>query len=207
MNKRRCVWTLLAAALLFGAFGPSAASASGRRAMPAPYWGYNTYPGAVYPYYYTNPYYYNPYVLPLPSYSILPSMAWPYSYDAPSYYRSPYRPVADGAVIDRLEAPPRMRSSLYPAIPFEKTSDVDRRRVRFEITVPFENAIVTFDGHETKQTGLKRVFVTPPMDEGKEYTVTITARWPTGDGTLSAPRQKTFTVTAGQTIQHTFIVQ
>src|SRR5207247_1282936 len=118
--------------------------------------------------------------------------------------------IADdyGYVRDPLAPPPRMRASLYPAVPFEKSSETasaDRRRVRFEITVPYADATVTFDGARTKQTGLNRVFVTPPMDDGKEYTVTIVVQWTKQDGTPSAPRQKAFTARAGQTIQHTFV--
>ena len=106
-----------------------------------------------------------------------------------------------------------MRTSLYPAVPYDRTpkppepkviDDDGLRRVRFEITVPHADAIVTFDGAVTKQTGLTRVFVSPPMAAGKEYTVTIDARWKKQDGEMSQPRPRTFTVTAGQRIEHTF---
>ena len=196
MKTQRCVWALLAAAGLVGTLAVSEANAWGRRGYygaPSPYyvypsWGYD----------------YNPYVLPLPAYGILP----------PGYYDrdvSGFRTAADyGYTHDPSATPAKKRAALYPAVPYEPTPAerlADLRRVRFEITVPHADALVTFNGLETKQTGLSRVFVTPPMMEGKEYTVTIDARWKKQDGTLSAPRPRTFTVVGGQTVQHTFIEQ
>ncbi len=201
MKYPRCIGALLVALLLLGALGVSEASAFGRRAMPAPGVYYYDYPGAVYPYW-SYPYY----VAPLPAYGILPPpVTSVYGYGT-NY--GAYRTAEDyGYMRDRFETPPRMRLSMYPAVPFEASPATERRRARFEVKVPVADAIVYFDGVQTQQTGLNRVFVTPALDEGKEYTITIMVRWPTEDGSLSAPRQKSFTVTAGQTIQTTFIVQ
>ena len=204
MKSRQAVWELLGTAFLFGSLGISDAEGFGpRRVFVTPGYSYYPYPATNYSYYY------NPYIVPLPAYGILPPPNVNLVYGADWQGYGVQRTAQDyGYPRDPLAPPARMRSSEYPAIPFERTPEVrltDRRRVRFEITVPFANAIVTFDGAKTTQTGLTRVFVTPPMQEDKDYSVTISVQWPTQDGTLSAPRQKTFTVVAGETVQHTFI--
>jgi uncharacterized protein (TIGR03000 family) len=205
MMFRRCVWALLVAAVFLGSLGSSEVNAFGpRRVLVAP-----GYPGMYYPGpgYYP---YYNPYVAPLPAYGILPqplaTMNMLYGYDSQAY--GIQRTAENyGYRRDQFEAPARKRNSLYPAVPFEKSPEdrlTDLRRVRFEITVPFADAVVTFDGAKTKQTGVTRAFVTPPMQEDKEYSVTITVQWTEQDGTPRT-RQKAFTVVAGETVTHTFI--
>jgi uncharacterized protein (TIGR03000 family) len=204
MTFRQCIWALLLAGLFLDPLGISEVNAfPPRRVFVASFPGVVYFPpGPVYPYYY------NPYVMPLPAYGILPAplatMNMVYRYDA--VYYGVQRTAEDYGY--QLDTPARKRTSLYPAVPFEKLPEVrlaDLRRVRFEITVPYADAVVNFDGAKTKQTGLRRVFVTPPMQEDKEYTATIMVQWTKQDGTLSAPRQKTFTVVAGETVQHTFI--
>jgi uncharacterized protein (TIGR03000 family) len=158
---------------------------------------YYSYPSTGYGDYYLP--YENPYVAPLPGYAILPlPLASPN-----------WRPERGWIGFGRdstSDRGPRSRPTLYPAVPYEPTpSATDRLRARFEIGVPYANALVTFDGAKTKQAGLNRVFVTPPMEEGKEYTVTIAVQWMKEDGSMSTPRTKTFNVKAGQTIQHTFV--
>lgn len=200
MKFRLCMRALLLAGVLLGPVGISEVNAQ-RRVFVGPTLSY--FPqGPAYPYYY------NPYVMSLPAYGILPqplaTMNMVYRYDA--VYYGVQRTAEDYGY--QLDTPARKRASLYPAVPFEKLPEVrlaDLRRVRFEITVPYADAVVYFDGAKTKQTGLKRIFVTPPMQEDKEYSATIMVRWTKQDGTLSAPRQKTFTVVAGETVQHTFI--
>jgi uncharacterized protein (TIGR03000 family) len=44
------------------------------------------------------------------------------------------------------------------------------------VRVP-ENAQVFFDDTPTTQTGRDRMFATAPLDSGKNYTYTISARW------------------------------
>ena len=207
MKFQRCVWVCLAAALLLSSLATAKLSAFPPRG------GYVT-PGAEGLYYYRAPmysyYYFNPYVMPLPGYGILPPLASTYQYYGHESQSSDWFRTAEdyGYTPDRFESPPRKRTALHPAVPFERSPEVrlaDLRRVRFEITVPYADAIVQFDGAKTKQTGLKRVFVTPPMQEDKDYSVTIVVQWLTNEGALSSPRQKTFTVVAGETVQHTFI--
>jgi uncharacterized protein (TIGR03000 family) len=202
MKVRQCIWVLLVAGIFLSSLGISQVNAQ-RRVFVGPGVGVIYFPpGPVYPYYY------NPYVMALPAYGILPpplaTMNMVYRYDAVFY--GVQRTAEDYG--HQLDAPARMRASLYPAVPFERLPEVrlaDLGRVRFEITVPYADAVVYFDGAKTKQTGLRRIFVTPPMQEDKEYTATIMVQWTKQDGTLSAPRQKTFTVVAGETVQHTFV--
>jgi len=147
---------------------------------------------------------YNPYVVPLPAFGILPVPA-PSKY---LYHRPDAVQRAPEIYLYQPDAPVQKRPSRSPVVPYEKSSDerlLDLRRVRFEITVPYENAVVFFDGVKTKQTGTKRVFMTPPMEEGKTYSVTIAVQWTKDDGTPSLPRTKTFNAVAGETIRHTFI--
>jgi uncharacterized protein (TIGR03000 family) len=198
MKFRRLAWLLMVGALIWVSLGSDRAEAWPRRYYLTPSYTVPYYP--VEPTYSVMPYSVyqsvNPYVAPYPAYGILPPAR-----EISGYYTAPADEVQYGM-------PARKRPSMYPAVPFE-AGPVDRtleaRRVRFEITVPRADAIVLFDGVQTKQTGLTRVFMTPPMQEDKEYTVTIDARWPTEDGTLSKSRPRTFTVTPGQTVLHTFI--
>jgi uncharacterized protein (TIGR03000 family) len=149
----------------------------------------------------------NPYVAPYPAYGILPGPimlgAWQFSGDT-SYTG---RTAQDyGYTQDHFATPPRKRESMYPAVPFEKAPGdrlADIRRVRFEIHVPYENAIVRIDGAETKQTGLNRVYLTPPMDEDRLFTSEFEVRWTDEQGKAHSQR-KTFEFVAGETIRHTF---
>jgi len=50
---------------------------------------------------------------------------------------------------------------------------------RLTLTLPAE-AKLTIDGHETKATSATRVFITPPLDNGKSYTYTLKATVPVG---------------------------
>jgi uncharacterized protein (TIGR03000 family) len=198
MKNRRCTWALCVAAVVLGSFAGSTADAGGRRAFVAPSVAYyNPPPIGGYGVYYWM------YVAPLPGYGILPppfSMMNQYGY-AYDPYGLGYQRSAEG-----YGYTPRMRVSLYPAIPFEKAAQerlTELRRVRYEITVPCANAVVLFDGVKTKQTGMTRVFVTPPMQEDKEYTSNITVEWTDKDGTPRT-RTRTFAFRGGDTVRHTF---
>jgi uncharacterized protein (TIGR03000 family) len=165
----------------------------------APY-GIST-PGYGYGYGYGN---YNYGFAPLPAYGIMPAPLATMDMLYKDGFGQSQLPVVDPDVL----FPPRARGSLYPAVPYEKSPEAkqaDRRRVRFEITLPYGNSIVKFDDAPTKQTGVQRTFVTPPMPEDKQFTVTIEAQWPVEGGKMSVPRRKTFTVVAGQTVEYTFV--
>ena len=152
---------------------------------------------------------YSPYIMPLPGYGVLP----PHLASNPWHYYGIQRqdaqfPAPRGQVPDLLDYTPRKRNALHPAMPFERTPEeqlADRRRVRFEIHVPDEKAVVFFDGVATKQAGLTRVFVTPPMDEDREYTAMIRVEFMGKESKTPKKRQREFTLVAGQTVKHTFV--
>jgi uncharacterized protein (TIGR03000 family) len=163
-----------------------------------------TQPYTPYSNYYYNAPAYVPYVAPYPAYGILPP-----PFVTERYYMARQQTTSGKTAEDygqRVESQPRMRGSLYPALPYEKTPAerlADSRRVRYEIEVPFEDAIVYIDGAKTKQTGLKRVFVTPPMDEDRNYTATIKVVM-TNRFQKTFERTETPTFVAGETVRLKF---
>src|SRR5262249_4122093 len=59
---------------------------------------------------------------------------------------------------------------------------------------------LTIDGTETRQTGLTRVFESPPIDPGKDYTYTVVAKWRPNNYT-TVIRTRTVTVRAVRTTE------
>jgi uncharacterized protein (TIGR03000 family) len=174
MMYRRSVGLL--AAVLFGALSVGQAGADGpRRAAIVPY-GYAAPFGAPYGYFYNpysynpygapfpaNGYYYNPYVAPFPAYGILPP---PFATLRMVYGDSE-----------------RERTEVRRARPPEKSAEdlsADVTRFRFEITVPTPDAIVLVGGAKTTQTGLQRVYLTPPLVVDRYYTYTVEVQWTEG---------------------------
>lgn len=79
--------------------------------------------------------------------------------------------------------PPRMRATVYPAIPLPprqviaaKLSGVDDSKAFLTLVVPQENALVWLNGAPMSLTGLERRFVTPPLDPG-EYIFQVRVQW------------------------------
>jgi uncharacterized protein (TIGR03000 family) len=151
--------------------------------------------------------YYNPYIAPYPAYGILPEPLATRAILGTGTY-SGARRTADEYGYDRaLIDTPRKRASAYPAVPYENTPPVDKladlRRVKFIVHVPTEDAVVLFDGAETKQTGLTRTFRTPPMEEDRLFSSTIEAIW-RNDADKKEERKETRKFVAGETITITF---
>ena len=206
MKLQRSLWAMLAAGILLTTLAVSDVHAQrrfffyspqGPFVQSAPY-------GPIAPMY---PHAYNPYVAPYPAYGILPGpvILSPWQYGAEQGFSG--RTAADyGYSREQFETPPRKRNAMYPAVPFEKGPGdrmTEIRRVRFEITVPREDAIVLIDGVQTKQTGLNRVFLTPAMDEDRLFTSSFEVRWTDGAGKTQSI-QRTFEFVAGETIRHQF---
>ncbi len=173
MMYRRCVRALLLAAVVVGALGAQA-FAGGRRAAIVPFYGYAE-PAFGYGY----GYYYNPYVAPFPAYGILPP---PYSTIRMYYGDDNRTPGIAGTTTNQLDYVPRMRASEFPAVPFQKppveAAPVDlKQRFQFEITVPTADAVVLVEGAKTTQTGLHRVYMTPPLVADKHYAYTVEVQW------------------------------
>ena len=66
---------------------------------------------------------------------------------------------------------------------------------RIRVVVPVADAEVTFEGIPTRQRGTQRVFETPPMAPGEEFTYTVTATW--REGGQRVTREENVTVRAG----------
>jgi uncharacterized protein (TIGR03000 family) len=159
-----------------------------------PTWGYGS------PMVYS---YYQAWYMPLPAYGIMPQPLATYNMLQGGTLRS----SDDFRARDYYEPPARMRTSMYPAVPNERGSGVrveDLRRVRFDIVVPFENAVVFFDGTKTTQSGQRRIYQTPPLEEDKQYVVTIRVEFNDKAGERRV-RSREFTVVAGQSVTHAFI--
>src|SRR5215510_5618039 len=149
MMIRRCIGMMLAASVLILVASVSEAGPFFfRRAAMAP--AYNAYPyGYVAPQY--NPYApFGPYTAQLPAYGVIPLPL------ATHQMLGLDRATEYTPSTNEMLYLPRARPSIYPAVPYEPalTKTVDKTRARFEITVPTPNAIVTFDGAKTSQTGL-----------------------------------------------------
>jgi uncharacterized protein (TIGR03000 family) len=64
------------------------------------------------------------------------------------------------------------------------------------VNVPDANARVWIQGQLTPETGMRRVFVTPPLDFGINYTYAVRAHW--GDGDRAVDQTRTVPIRAGQ---------
>ena len=213
MRHQRFIWSLLAAAVLWSSLAaPKAVRLSGS-------WCFLHYPSGgpfmggplMQPYSpYTN-YYYTyptdmPYVAPYPAYGILPP-----PFVTAHYYESRKIQYSSGKTAEdygyRIDGQPRLREARY----IRRCRSSRRRgsgwpicgRVRYEIEVPFANAVVYIDGAKTKQTGLKRVYVTPPMQEDRYYTATIKVEW-VDQFQKTRQREQSFNFVAGQTVRAQF---
>jgi uncharacterized protein (TIGR03000 family) len=76
----------------------------------------------------------------------------------------------------------------------------DKKPAGLRVLMPVPGATLLIDGTETRQTGLTRLFESPPIDPGKDYTYTVVAKWmPNNYTTIS--RTRVVTVKAGQTTE------
>ena len=153
MNRRRFA-TLFAAAAVFACCG---ANAFAQTVAVPPY----SDPAYLLPGYY----YCNPYIAPFPGYGILPppfaTMQMLYGHDW-----------------ENRKPAPAARTTRQ--VNYQAPTPVEVDRFRFEIAVPTENAVVLLNGVLTKQKGLNRVYVTPPLVADKRYTYTVEVQWMDG---------------------------
>ena len=121
-----------------------------------------------------------------------PGLIHYYTYPSPVLWGSPYSTLhgalgsystdgtdaADGRSIYAPDAftSPRMRTSLYPAIPYRDVGN-EEGAAHLDVHVPDANAQLYFNGALTRQTGTDRTFVTPPLTSGTSYTYNLQARW------------------------------
>ena len=71
----------------------------------------------------------------------------------------------------------------------------DAAPAKIHVTLPAD-AQLTFDGARTTATSADRMFVTPPLQEGKVYHYTLQAHYMRGDDAVTVARR--ITVRAGQ---------
>jgi uncharacterized protein (TIGR03000 family) len=72
-------------------------------------------------------------------------------------------------------------------------------RVRFDVTVPQDDAELLVEGSATQGTGRSRVVESGPLEAGRRYEYTFTAKWRPIGYTLMT-RNKTVSFTAGDTV-------
>jgi uncharacterized protein (TIGR03000 family) len=155
--------------------------------------------------YYTEPYVYSSpgYVYSSPSYG---SSSPGYVYSSPSYGSSSLGYVMPGTVTGSTGAVGTAGyQSFYPggtsgAQPGQG-QPADNTRTYIRVRVPAD-AQVFFDGQPTSQTGTERMFVSPPLATGPNYSYEISARWMQNGQEMKQSR--TVRLTPGQTVNVDF---
>ena len=219
MKLQHCMWASLTALLLAGVLVLDT-DASGRRgggvSPGVHYYGWPDGAGGglgmpygaagvwYYPYGPVYPYYSNPYIMPYPAYGILPPPFATWNYMGYDPFNPKHRMTTQRALGDTET--PRKRSSLYPAVPFDAApgeTQKDTSRATFLVTVPKADAVIIFDGGETKQQGLKRRYQTPPLEAGKTYSYLVEGIWRDEAG-KQVWRKEQRTFKAGETVSIDF---
>jgi uncharacterized protein (TIGR03000 family) len=83
-------------------------------------------------------------------------------------------------------------------------SPVGRNPVEITVHVP-AGAQIWFDGRETAQTGTKRVFLSPPLEPGRDFAYEVRVQW--RDGERMVNWTQSLTVRAGDRIGLTYTRQ
>ena len=98
---------------------------------------------------------------------------------------------------------PRMRASLYPAIPLPSREIIAARlgggednRAHVTLDVPAPDAHVWIEGVLMTQTGFRRQFVTPPLTGDGPFTLNVRIEWTDELGTQR--RSRAIRVTPGE---------
>jgi uncharacterized protein (TIGR03000 family) len=137
-------------------------------------------------YYYTSPYYYTaPYYS---SYNYTPPVV---NY-SPNYYVTP--PATTTLVTPSALPSADDVSQAGYAEPIQAPTDA---RSHVEVVLPSADAEVLFNGNLTRQKGVDREFVSPPLTPGQTYHYTVEAHWMENGRQVAETR--TVTVGAGQT--------
>jgi uncharacterized protein (TIGR03000 family) len=77
------------------------------------------------------------------------------------------------------------------------TAGTSNQPVEISVRVP-AGATIRFDGNATAQTGTERLFFSPPLRPGRDYTYDVRLRWTDGGRTVEKTRR--LTVRAGDQI-------
>src|SRR5262249_48369023 len=95
---------------------------------------------------------------------------------------------------------PITRSQSYYYAPGEPSSVNDT--VTINVTVPADDAKISFDGSMTVQRGKQRQFVSPPLQPGRAYTYDVQVSWKQDGREVTRNRRITFH--AGDVVNLTF---
>jgi uncharacterized protein (TIGR03000 family) len=115
-----------------------------------------------------------------PNYGYAPSV----QYVTPSYYYTPSTTIV---------TPAQTYDPNVSQASFTQPDD----RAHLDVRVPAADAQILFDGDPTRQQGMDRVFVSPPLTPGKSFTYNIEARWMENGRMVNQSRA--VTISAGQT--------
>jgi len=149
---------------------------SGYYSSGSPYYGYGYRPYSYGGYY--GGYSYSPY-----SYSQSGYYSPSYNYSAPAYSTSGYTVV------------PQTSNGISPAS--YSTSESSQNVAHLNVMLPAADAEVWLGNSQTTQQGMQRLFQSPALEPGKDYTYTVKARW-TSDG-KAVEQTRDVNVRAGQT--------
>ncbi len=123
---------------------------------------------------------------PVPVYGPVPGVFG--NNDLVRQYRSTLSPAFPGyGWIGIYAASPRLRHpsvSVWPTVEQFSTAPIEAvpaakngGRLILSVKVPQPAAEVFVDGKKTAQTGTDRIFESPPLEAGKSFKYTVTARW------------------------------
>jgi uncharacterized protein (TIGR03000 family) len=110
---------------------------------------------------------------------------------------SPYAGAYYAGSVDSAPNVTNVISNYGPTYSSEE-SESRAQQALLKVKLPRPDARVMIDGQPTEQTGTERAFVSPRLDQGKNYTYTVKATW--NDGGREMSREKTVQFRAGQDV-------
>jgi uncharacterized protein (TIGR03000 family) len=105
---------------------------------------------------------------------------WGWGFDSPGYF-------ADSGFSPGYDNGQRISAYQDPAAP----PPVPQNTALIRVLVP-DDAKIWFNQAETTQTGPVRVFNTPQLEPGRNYTYDVRAQWRSGDHEVNQNRQASF---------------
>jgi uncharacterized protein (TIGR03000 family) len=110
------------------------------------------------------------------------SRGWPSTYNNTSMYSYSSEPYRLGSITPAAwdVTNPQYSSEDRRRMTYRSTyspPEVGTNEANIRVIVPSGNARVFFDDSKTEQTGMERLFASPPLEPNKEYTYTVRAEW------------------------------
>jgi uncharacterized protein (TIGR03000 family) len=125
-------------------------------------------------------------------------------YSGGGYTSNGYRslsPYAGAYYAGSVDSAPNVTNVISNYGPTQSSSEESESRAQqalLKVRLPRPDARVLIDGQPTEQTGTERAFVSPRLEQGKNYTYTVKATW--DDGGREMSREKTVQFRAGQDV-------